>query len=349
MLQIKIIFINKLIIEMFMKKALFNLLILSLILSSATLLSQSSSKDTVIKNNLITKNLIILPTGGNLIYMLPPEKSFSRDTNEVFLGFSSEKYQGVTLKIILSESGYDDDENIIRIKYNILQQGVMRINNSFDLWYYKLSPKENPEIIIWNILFRNEFFYGNAKCSYNVKDDKILGKGMEKSINSFVIIQRPDIYPTSNVIGVGNFDKIPLKFVKKASFCVTYYTEDGFPIDKTKGKKIFAFVTAPMANFDPREESETATTETNKIFKINNINDSIIVEKIEPTTIMEFEGLKLSGSLASDNRLSFFSYYAKILGKTMFFMIYGVCESEDKEEFDKILDDFRKSVERRFN
>ena len=321
-------------------------LLLVILLNLEVLFSQSFLTDTIIKNNPITKDLIILPGGSNFIYMLPPEKSFSRDTNYVFLGFSSAKYPDVTLRIMLSESGYEDNENLLKTRYNILQQGVMRINNSFDLWYFKLSLLTDPETITWSIFFKNDFFYGNAKCSYNIKDDKVLGKGMEKTINSFVIIQRPDIFPTTNVLVTGNFDLIPIKFVKKYSWCASYFTEDGFPIDKTKGKKIITIMTAPKSNADRNDITVIALNETNKIFQMNKMNDSIVVEKIEPTTIMEFDGIKLSGAIASDNNLSFISYYAKITDNSLLVLLFGICESEEKDDFDKILDDFRKTIER---
>jgi hypothetical protein len=330
-----------------MKKIiLLSTFLITLVFSTKTLLAQSSSKDTTKKENKITKDLILLPTISNFMYMLPPEKSFQRDTNGVFLGMSSEKYPGVTFSFILRGSDYEEDENVIKEKNTILKQGVMRINDNFDLWYYKLSSKVNPQLITWSIFFKNAFFYGNALFSYLEKDDKILGKGIEKTINSFVIIQRPDIVPTQNVIGIGNFDSIPLKFVQKRTYPVAYYTEDGLPITHTKGAKIFVFVTGPRAHSDYYELSEAAVLESNKIFRINNLNDSVIVENIESTTMMEVDGIKLSGSLASDNKRSFISYYIKVPDKDIFFLVFGICNAADKKEFDKVLDNFRKTAAR---
>ena len=327
-----------------MKKIFF---IIVLVLSIGTLSAQSSSIDTLKKDNPILKESIILPTFHNLIYVLPPEKSFERDTNMTFFGLSSPKYQGVTLSFTLPESGYMDDEKVIKQNFSILKQGIMRVNNSFDLWYYKLSPKGNPDIIRWSIFFKNEFFYGNGIFTYNIKDDKILGKGIEKTINSFVIIQRPDITPQRNSLASGDFDSIPLKFVKKSSYPHVYFTEDGFPIDKTKGSKIFVLSTRPPSSTTSLETFEHAIIESNSILYRNNINDSIVVEKIEPTQMLESTaGVKLSGSLKSDINRSFFSYYIIVPGKSLYFLIFGICNYDEREEYDKVLDNFRKSIAR---
>ena len=326
-----------------MKKVVFAIFFL-ILLNSVFLFSQNSKKDTLTKNHPITKDLLLLPSVSNFFYMLPPEKSFTRDTNKVFLGFSSSKYPDSKFTIILSGTGYEDDEELLKKRYNILQQGTMRVNESFDLWYYKLSSKATPDLITWTVFFKNEFFYGNAKFSYLSSDDKILGKGMEKLINSFVVIQRPDIHPSRNVFVTTNFDAITLKFVKKVSWAISYFTEDGFPITETKGNKVVAFMTAPRVDFDPNEESVSAIIETNKIFSLNDIKDSIVVEKVEPTTIMEFDGVKLSGSLASNSEISFFSYYAKVTNRQLFLLIFGMGESEDKEDIDKMLNNFRETM-----
>lgn len=339
------LFFNKL--NYFMKKTLFIMLIIVLALSSRILEAQSSIKDTLKKENPILKEAKILPTFHNFIYVLPPEKSFEIDTNMIFLGLSSEKYEGVIFSITLPGMGYMDDEKAIRQRFNILKQGLMRINNSFDLWYYKLSAKNNPDVITWSIFFKNEFFYGNGLFSYNIKDDKVLGKGIEKTINSFLIIQRPDIVPQRNTLAAGDFDSIPLKFVQKVTYPNVYFTEDGLPIDKTKGSKIFVLSTRNVPDSKTLEVFEQAIISSNNILATNNINDSIVVENIEPTQILEATaGIKLSGSLKSDINKSFFSYYIMVPGKDLYFLIFGICNYDEKEEFDKVLDNFRKSVAR---
>ncbi|MCL2039508.1 MAG: hypothetical protein FWG85_03660 [Bacteroidetes bacterium] len=330
-----------------MKKTLFIIFIAVLGLSSGTLMAQSSSKDTLKKDNPILKESIILPSYHNFIYVLPPEKSFERDTNMSFFGLSSKKYPGVIFSITLPETGYMDDEKVIKQRFNILKQGIMRINNSFDLWYYKLSPKSNPEMISWSIFFKNEFFYGNGIFNYNTKDDKVLGKGIEKTINSFLIIQRPDLVPEQSSLAVGDFDAIPLKFVKKFTYPHIYFTEDGLPIDKTKGSKIFALATRNTSFAGSLEVFEQAVFVTNSILANNNIDDSIVVENIEPTQILEApNGVKLTGSLKSNANRSFFSYYIIVPGKDLYFLVFGICNYDEREEFDKVLDDFRKSVAR---
>lgn len=329
-----------------MKKKLVIIILLVLVFAPRALFAQSSSRDTLIKNNEITQDLIMLVSTNNFTYIFPPEESFEMDTTQTFLGLSSEKYPNVMLRIIFS-GNYEDDEITLSRSYNILETGpIMRVNDSYDMWYFKLSPKGRPDIILWNIFFRNELFYGLAMFSYPARYDKVFAKGMEKTINTLVIVQRPDILPQSNLYGTGDFDLIPLKFVKRVTLHTSYFTEDGFPITRTKGDKIVVIATAPS----PRsrvEEFETAIYETNKIFIINEIEDSILVENITPITMLNTEGFKLSGTLASDINLRFLSYYVRYHPEDIFFMIFAICKPEDVEELDKALNEFSKTMRRR--
>jgi len=79
------------------------------------------------------------------------------------------------------------------------------------------------------------------------------------------------------------------------------------------------------------------------ILKYSDIDDILIIEKIEDTQIDGVDGWKIKGSLLYDSDKRFIIYSANVTN-TELYMLFGICHKNETGQFFNNIELFRKTV-----
>lgn len=290
---------------------------------------------------------IKLGTTNNILYILPPERSFGPDTTGTFFGLSSPQYPGVILRFIYSGVEYDDNDSLINLKYRLIKKiPLMRVNDYFNVWAYKVQPKQQPAThYIWLIFIDDDISYIQGTFSYPVANDRVLGANMEKLIKNIVNEPNPVLLPKHSVYCEGDYSIIGLRFVPQIMAPVAYFTEDAKPFKTTKHSRMFAVASPPFNNSDNKDKITIAIQSANQILSLSKLNDSVVVEQISETEINGSTGYRLRGSLQNNTAKRLVIYYADDLDD-LHFLLLGICDAKDEEDFFEKIDKFRPTLKR---
>jgi hypothetical protein len=310
------------------------------IIPTSNLLAQYySNKDTVVINNKLNKNYVLLPTANHEIHLLMPNKHFNADTvSSDFLGLVSKKYN-THLRISFSVDNVSKTINGITKAYQILKYDVLKINDAIvQLVKYKTSESS----ITWSAYCESDFFTFFMNVTYDKKFDKELSKNIEKTYRSLIVTRNPDITPSSSIHAEVNTALLDLKFVQKMFIPLCYFTEDGIPLKKSKGTKYVIVATPSVSAFDTTEISDAAIQIGNNMLKQNFPEESIIPEKVYEANIAGNDGICIEGTLASNPHKSFMMYFSK--ARIISYATIAVCNEEDKVVFFNMFSKFKESI-----
>ena len=330
-------------------KYFFALALLLIILTSSSVFSNVifDNKDTIKITNKISKNHVHLATSSDVIYLLPPDKTFRVDSAraKVRFGLASEQYEATMEFSFLT--GMPSDPKLLQHSNKILKYEVLKIND-VNVKYFKLNPLNNESRINWAIFCENELFSFYGIVSYDIKHDKVLSKNIEKSFRSIVVTRNPDVIPERNMGMSGDYallsSLLGLKFVQRMSIPLAYFTEDGMPAAITKGSKILIMATPPDSRFDTIDIAEKAIRDLNRVFRQYRENDTLIAERVHLEEFLTHDGVVAQGSLLSDPTRSFIGIYATSHGQLPFFVLLGICNEDEKEDFFEKFHKFKATV-----
>lgn len=302
-------------------------------------------QDTLHLTANISKQHILLQSANSDLHVLPPEKSFKFKYEDDFFGLVSEKYPDINMRFVYSGVEYHDNDSLVNLYYKMLKKiPAMIVNNDFIVWAYKYQLKdEADENYIWSVYVKNDIAYAHGTITYHKKYDKVFDKNMEKLIKNIILSRRTDIKPTANIVGSGDYSILGLKFVPKMSVPVAYFTEDSKTFVATKHSKMFAFAT-PNGNRETTEERLDALTRAaNQILSLSKLNDTIIIEQLGETSSAEHDWIWVKGTLQNNPSRSFIAYYSDFT-KASYYVLFGICDANEKEEFFAQIDKFRATV-----
>ena len=330
-------------------KYFFALVVLLIILANTQIFSQVifDKKDTIKITNKISKKHVHLATASDVIYLLPPDKSFKVDSARarVRFGLVSEKYDA-TMEFSFMV-GMPSDANLLQRSKKILKYEVLKIND-VNVKYFKLNPLNNESRINWFVFCENELFSFYGIVSYDIKHDKAISKNIEKSLRSIVVTRNPDVIPERNMGMSGDYallsSSLGLKFVQRMSIPLAYFTEDGLPAAITKGSKILIMATPPDSRFDSLDIAEKALRDLNRVFRQYRANDTLIAERVQLEEFLTHDGVVIQGSLMSNPARNFIGIYATSHGHLPFFAILGICNEDEKDDFFEKIHKFKATV-----
>ena len=334
-----------------MKTVKYFILLLALSLAATQIFSQSIStknKDTVRITSKISNKHVMLPSVSDFIYIIPPDKSFRVDTarERVPFGLVSEKYDA-TIQISY-RLGVSSDVNILQQSNSILKHELLRCND-VNVKYFKLNPLHNESQINWLFFCDNEFFSFYGTIHYDKKFDKALAKNVEASIKSIIVTRNANLVPENNAYMSGDFSLLDLKFVKRMSVPLTYFTEDGLPALSTKGSKIVILATPParkLGNIDIAERAIQDLASVLKNSELNQLNpdESLIVQRVQPIEFATNHGVVVEGVLSSDPNKNFIAIHSVSVGINTFYVLLGICNEDEKQEFFEKILKFKETV-----
>ena len=134
---------------------------------------------------------------------------------------------------------------------------------------------------------------------------------------------------------------LDLTFVKKQTAPLAYFTVDGLTIENTKYSK-FVALGNPTARQTRYGRSADALWTANRVLSMNDIEETLLIEKIEETVLDSFQGLLLKGSVKDSPDKLFWAYY--YWTPSVDFILFGYCVEKESVDFFKRLDDFQKTM-----
>jgi hypothetical protein len=287
--------------------------------------------------NKVTPKHVLLPSIQCEIYLIPPDTTFKMVRDQSLFGYTSSKL-GMTISMTMDNQSIREARQLLNSgSFKTVKTQELHIND-FDMIYYKLEG-ENDAKVAWLFFASNDFFDLVGEIHYKKADDKKYSSKIEKSLRSFIVKRNPNIFPTTSSFLDGDFTLIPLKFVQLVSTPVTYFTEDGVPLAKTKGTKFVAIATVPMRQGDTTDIAEVALENANILYRLTYPNDTLVAEKVDlMDEFAKFQGLHITGSVASNDNRVFDMYFSA--SKKTAYILFSMCDAKDATEFFKAIKAF---------
>lgn len=293
------------------------------------------NSDTINIKSKKTKKYITLQAVNYLIHILPPDNTFKIINNGRDFGISSKKYNASILLKFQSVNKFSYIDSTFNKTLNYYKD-IIRSYNFFksDNILFKYMQYGalvgNDTMSTWNMICGNDIFALNIYVTYPIREENKLGKLMKKTLTSLIFEPNPAITPEYNTPFTCDYSLLGLKFFQRTGLA-SIFTEDGLPLELTKGSKCFFSVVIPPSTSQTDNLADNVITLLNNTFFEPYLQDNILASKVLETEIQQQKGIEIEGSFKNNYEKVFLVFMAATASN--YNIIVGYCNEDEKDLF----------------